>query len=234
MRLIKCLLVIVCSFSFCISIHAQRGLQWSKDGNSYFATENNAIVQYQLPSFQQTIIIDTSKLVPAGQDKALRIRSFSISDDGKKILIYTNSKKVWRQDTRGDYWLLDLAKNSLKQLGKGRPASSLMFAKFSPDGKKVAYVSEHNIYLEDVATNNITQLTKDGTSRLINGTFDWAYEEEFDCRDGFRWSADSKSIAFWQIDATKIKNFLLINNTDSVYSFTVPVEYPKVGEDPSP
>ena len=234
MRLIKCLLVIVCSFSFCISIHAQRGLQWSKDGNSYFATENNAIVQYQLPSFQQTIIIDTSKLVPAGQDKALRIRSFSISDDGKKILIYTNSKKVWRQDTRGDYWLLDLAKNSLKQLGKGRPASSLMFAKFSPDGKKVAYVSEHNIYLEDLATNNITQLTKDGTSRLINGTFDWAYEEEFDCRDGFRWSADSKSIAFWQIDATKIKNFLLINNTDSVYSFTVPVEYPKVGEDPSP
>jgi dipeptidyl-peptidase-4 len=87
MRLIKCLLVIVCSFSFCISIHAQRGLQWSKDGNSYFATENNAIVQYQLPSFQQTIIIDTSKLVPAGQDKALRIRSFSISDDGKKIFI---------------------------------------------------------------------------------------------------------------------------------------------------
>ena len=69
--------------------------------------------------------------------------------------------------------------------------------------------------------------------RMINGTFDWAYEEEFDCRDGFRWSPDSKSIAYWQIDATKIKNFLLIDNTDSLYSFTIPVEYPKVGEDPS-
>lgn len=234
MRLVKCLLIIVFSFSFSVSIHAQRGLQWSKDGNNYFTIESNAIVQYQLPSFQQAIIVDTSKLIPTGQDKALRIRSFSFSDDGKKILIYTNSKKVWRQDTRGDYWVLDLTNKSLKQLGKGRPESSLMFAKFSPDGKKAAYVSEHNIYLEDLATNKITQLTKDGTARMINGTFDWAYEEEFDCRDGFRWSADSKSIAFWQIDATKIRNFLLINNTDSVYSFTVPVEYPKVGEDPSP
>jgi dipeptidyl-peptidase 4 len=234
MRLARCLLIIVCSFFFSVFVYAQRGLQWSKDGNSYFTAENNAIVQYQLPSFQQRIIVDTLKLVPKGQSKALRIRSFSFSDDGKKILIYTNSKKVWRQDTRGDYWLLDLASNSLKQLGKGRPASSLMFAKFSPDGKKVAYVSEHNLYVEDIATNKITQLTKDGTARLINGTFDWAYEEEFDCRDGFRWSPDSKSISYWQIDATKIRNFLLIDNTDSLYSFTIPVEYPKVGQDPSP
>jgi dipeptidyl-peptidase 4 len=232
MRLVKCLFVIVCFFSSFISVQAQRGVQWSKDGNSYFASEENEIVQYQLPSFQQIIIADKSKLTPKGQNDALRVRSFSFTE-GKKILIYTNSKKVWRQDTRGDYWLLDLTSSSLKQLGKGRPASSLMFAKISPDGKKAAYVSEHNIYLEDLTTNKITQLTKDGTARMINGTFDWAYEEEFDCRDGFRWSPDSKSIAYWQIDATKIKNFLLINNTDSVYSFTVPVEYPKVGEDPS-
>jgi dipeptidyl-peptidase 4 len=234
MRLVKCLFAITCFFSFSISVYAQRGIQWSKDGNSYFTTEHNAIVQYQLPSFQQTVIADTLKLVPKGQSTALLIRSFSFTDDGKKVLIYTNSKKVWRQDTRGDYWLLDLTNNNLKQLGKGRPMSSLMFAKISPDGKKAAYVSEHNIYLEDFATNKITQLTKDGTTRMINGTFDWAYEEEFDCRDGFRWSADSKSIAYWQIDATKIRNFLLIDNTDSLYSFTIPVEYPKVGQDPSP
>jgi dipeptidyl-peptidase 4 len=234
MRLVKCLFAITCFFSFSISVYAQRGVQWSKDGNSYFTTEHNAIVQYQLPSFQQTVIADTLKLVPKGQSTALLIRSFSFTDDGKKVLIYTNSKKVWRQDTRGDYWLLDLTNNNLKQLGKGRPVSSLMFAKISPDGKKAAYVSEHNIYLEDFTTNKITQLTKDGTARMINGTFDWAYEEEFDCRDGFRWSADSKSIAYWQIDATKIRNFLLIDNTDSLYSFTIPVEYPKVGQDPSP
>lgn len=68
---------------------------------------------------------------------------------------------------------------------------------------------------------------------MINGTFDWVYEEEFSCRDGFRWSDDSKHIAYWQIDATQIKNFLMINNTDSIYPFTIPVEYPKVGEAPS-
>ena len=108
-----------------------------------------------------------------------------------------------------------------------------MFAKISPDGSKAAYVSKHNVYVEDLATNKITQLTKDGTDRIINGTFDWVYEEEFGCRDGFRWSPDSKSIAYWQIDAKKIRNFLMINTTDSIYSYTVPVEYPKVGEDPS-
>lgn len=232
MRLTKYLLVLVCLF-FIGSVFGQ-GISWSKDGNSYFTDEDNAIVQYQLPSFEKKVIVDALQLIPKGQNTSLHIRSFSFSDNGKKVLIYTNSKKVWRQDTRGDYWVLDLTNHNLKQLGRGRPVSSLMFAKFSPDGKKVAYVSEHNLYLEDLASNKITKLTKDGTFRMINGTFDWAYEEEFDCRDGFRWSPDGKSIAYWQIDATKIKNFLLIDNTDSLYSFTIPVEYPKVGQDPSP
>jgi len=192
------------------------------------------VVEYLLPSFQKKILVDSIQLIPKAQGKALRIRSFSISDDRKKVLIYTNSKKVWRRDTRGDYWIYETSEKSLKQLGKGRPSSSLMFAKISPDGTKAAYVSQHNLYVENLATHAIVRLTKDGTTRLINGTFDWVYEEEFDCRDGFRWSADSKRIAYWQIDATKIRNFLLIDNTDSLYSFTIPVEYPKVGESPSP
>ena len=216
-------------------MRAQRGggIQWAGDGNSYYATESNSIVSYQLPSFQRNVVVDSGLLVPQGQKKALPVRSFSFSSDGKKMLVYTNTKRVWRQDTRGDYWVLDLTGKTLRQLGKGRPSSSLMFAKIAPDGKKAAYVSGHNLYSEDLATGKITQLTMDGTDRLINGTFDWAYEEEFDCRDGFRWSPDSRSIAYWQIDARKIRNFLLINNTDSLYSFTIPVEYPKAGEDPS-
>jgi dipeptidyl-peptidase-4 len=230
LRFFVFLLLFLCS----VSIDAQRALQWNKNGDGYFAAEGNAIVHYQLPSFERSIVVDSSMLIPKGKMNALRVRSFSFSDDGKKVLIYTNAKRVWRYDTKGDYWVLDVTNNSLKQLGKQRPESSLMFAKISPDNKKAAYVSERNIYVEDLVNGNVKQLTKDGTDRLINGTFDWAYEEEFDCRDGFRWSPDSKNIAYWQIDARKIKNFLLINNTDCIYSFTIPIEYPKAGEDPSP
>ncbi|WP_299289193.1 S9 family peptidase, partial [uncultured Mucilaginibacter sp.] len=163
----------------------------------------------------------------------LAVRSFTFSDDGKKVLIYTNSKKVWRYDTRGDYWVADLAAKTLKQVGSARPVSSLMFAKFSPDAGKVGYVSEHNIYTEDLKTGAVKKLTTDGTKKLINGTFDWVYEEELDCRDGFRWSPDEKFIAYWQLDANKIRNYLMLNTTDSLYPFTVPVEYPVVGENPS-
>lgn len=109
-----------------------------------------------------------------------------------------------------------------------------MFAKISPDGKKAAYVSGHNIYTEDLKTNQVSQLTKDGTRKFIKGTFDWVYEEEFGCRDGFRWSPDSKAIAFWQVDATKIRDYYMLNTTDSIYSRVIPVEYPKVGQPPSP
>ncbi|NBB20662.1 prolyl oligopeptidase family serine peptidase [Runella sp. CRIBMP] len=219
-----------------LSLRAQfnRGVQWTEDGNGYRRIENKEIIQYSLPDLQKTVLISAKQLTPAGKSEPLTVRSYEFSEDGRKALIYTNTARVWRYDTRGDYWVLDLDKNTLTQVGKGRPVSSLMFAKFSPDGKKVAYVSERNIFAEDLATGKITPLTKDGTTRLINGTFDWVYEEEFDCRDGFRWSPDSRNIAYWQIDATKIRNFLMINNTDSTYAFNVPVEYPKVGERPSP
>jgi len=108
-----------------------------------------------------------------------------------------------------------------------------MFAKFSPNGKSIAYVSDNNIYVEEDASGIIKPLTTNGSVTLINGTFDWAYEEEFACRDGFRWSPDSKSIAYWQIDASEIKKFYMVNNTAAIYSQLVPLEYPKVGEKPS-
>ncbi|WP_316784026.1 S9 family peptidase [Pedobacter frigiditerrae] len=213
---------------------AQRGgVNWTKDGSSYYQNVGGEIVTITLPKNERKTIISRQLLTPEKSASPIAVRSFQLNDAGTKALIYTNTKRVWRQDSRGDYWVADIANNTLKQIGKGKPASSLMFAKFSPDATKVAYVSEHNVYVEDLATGEIKALTTDGTSRMINGTFDWVYEEEFNCLDGFRWSPDGKSIAYWQIDATKIKNFLMINNTDSIYSFNVPVEYPKVGQNPS-
>jgi len=211
-----------------------RGYEWNKEGNSYYSTNQNGIVLTSVVDNKETLILPKEKLIPSGQSNPLSIARFSFSQDEQKILIYTNTKKVWRYNTRGDYWLYDLKTNSLMQLGKSLPSSSLMFAKFSPDGNKAAYVSMNNLFVEDLSSNEIKQLTFDGTRKLINGTFDWAYEEEFDCRDGFRWSPDSKKIAYWQIDAKNTRDYLMLNTTDSVYSRAVPVEYPVSGQLPSP
>ena len=230
-----CWLIIV-QFIF-ICTFAQPGVpatKWTADGSSYYAVEKKEIVKIELPSQDKTVFISRKQLVTKNGD-TLVPRSFQLSPDGKLALIYTNAQKVWRYPTRGDYWLLNLATGNLKQMGKGRPAASLQFAKFSPDNKKIAFVSERNIYTEDLATGIIKKLTSDnGTKKLINGTFDWVYEEEFSCRDGFRWGPDSRSIAYWQIDANKIRDYFMLNTTDSVYSRVIPVEYPKVGEPPSP
>lgn len=210
-------------------------LKWTAAGNGFYRQEDGQISITALPNLDKKVAITAQQLTPAGKSAPLKLRNYFFSENGEKVLLYTNTKRVWRYDTRGDYWVLDLKTNALTQLGKGRPESSLMFAKFSPDGHSVAYVSEHNIYVEDLATGKIKPLTQTkGIKKLINGTFDWVYEEEFDCRDGFRWAPDSKSIAYWQIDAEKIRDFYMINTTDSIYSRIVPVEYPKVGEPPSP
>lgn len=230
----RCFICLLLSASVVFNAAAQGDLKWSSDGNSYYTAERGEIAAYSLPDFQRTTLVTSEELTPKGKVSALRVRDFSFADNGKLLLIYTNSKRVWRQDTRGDYWVLNRSTKTLRQIGARFPESSLMFAKFSPDGKKVAYVSEDNLYVEDVASGAITALTKGGNRQLINGTFDWAYEEEFDCRDGFRWSPDSKKIAYWQIDASKVKTYLMLNTTDSIYPFTVPVEYPVAGEAPSP
>ena len=138
------LLLLTLLLATCVRIiHAQppHGYKWTKDGNGYFAAENGEIVRYELPAFIKTVIASKEKLTPAGENNPISIRNFFFSNDNTQVLIYNNSKKVWRYDTRGDYWILNLTTGSLKKMGKQFPASSLMFAKFSPDGKKLAYVS---------------------------------------------------------------------------------------------
>jgi dipeptidyl-peptidase 4 len=225
------------SFFVCETLQAQPGstlLKWSKEGNSFYRVSTGNIVQVEV-SGQETVTVSSDQLRPTGEGRPLAVRDFSFSQDGKKVLIYTNARRVWRYDTRGDYWVLDRVTRALVKLGNDRPASSLQFAKFSPDGSKVAYSSEHNVYVEDLSTGQSKCLTStNNTRKLINGTFDWAYEEELECRDGFRWSPDGQHIAYWQIDANQVKDYLMLNTTDSTYPFVIPVEYPVAGEPPSP
>ena len=213
--------------------------RWLKDGASYTTLEDSKDVQggrdivvYSAETGKREVLVSASKLIPpppAGPNP-LAIENYEWSADGKKLMIFTNSKRVWRQNTRGDYWVLDLASGTLKKLGGRFEPSTLMFAKFSPDGLRAAYVVKNDIYAEDIASGRILRLTFDGSETLINGTFDWVYEEEFSLRDGFRWSPDGRFIAFWQIDSSRVKEFNLINNTDSLYPRLIPIKYPKPGE----
>lgn len=218
-----------------IETRSMGAMSWLKDGERYSRLEKNQetggfdVVAYKAKDNSREVIIPSSMFIDKTTGKPIAIRSISWSADNKKVLIYNNTRRVWRYDTRGDYWVLDLESGKLRQLGTARPESSLMFAKFSPDATRVAYVSENNIYVEDVESGKVTQLTKDGSDRIVNGTFDWVYEEEFSCRDGFRWSPDGKYIAYWQSDTKGTGVFDIINNVDSIYPTIMHFPYPKAG-----
>ena len=214
-------------------------LQWNDDETGFYMIKENNITLVSVTGEKDTIILSSKVL---GE---ISIESFDLSENKNKILLFTNAKKVWRYKTRGDYFVFDLKQQKLIKIGKDFPPSSLMFAKFSADEKSIAYVVKYNlknnirnrstssnIFIEDLEKGTIRKLTtSEGKEKLINGTFDWVYEEEFSCRDGFIFNDDGTKIAFWQVDASAVKNFYMINNTDSIYSFTIPVEYPKVGQD---
>ncbi len=195
--------------------------------------EQDQLIKYISRNNKKSTYLSSEEITPPGRDAALQIEDFTLSPDASRLLIFTNSSRVWRSNTKGDYWVYDFKSKKLQQIGKKFPSSSLMFAKISGDYKNVAYVHNFNIYLENFSTGEIIQLTSDGTGDIINGTFDWVYEEEFGARDGFTWSPESDKIAFWQLDATQIGTFYMINNTDSIYSKPIPLQYPKVGDDPS-
>jgi dipeptidyl-peptidase 4 len=216
--------------------------RWLGDGSAYTTLEPAAdgqgedLIRYDVESGRREVMVTARELTPRGADAPLAVEDYAWSPNGRKLLVFTNTRPVWRLNTRGDYWVLDRANGALRQLGgREAKASTLMFAKFSPEGGRVAYVRENNLYVEDLASGAITALTTDGSRTLINGTFDWVYEEELMdyYADGWRWSPDGRSIAYWQLNADRVRNFDLVNNTDSLYSRVIPVQYPKVGEENS-
>ena len=224
-----------------IKVEGGSSVNWLSDGEHYSKKVKNPkggfdIVSYEASSGNKEnsadegkVLIPASMLVKPGTSDTLSVRSFTFDSSHNQVLIYTNTRRVWRYDTRGDYWVLNMKSGRLTQLGANLPESSLMFAKFSPDGSRVAYVSKNNIYVENIADNKITRITNDGSSTIVNGTFDWVYEEEFDCRDGFRWSPDGKYIAYWQSDTEGTGWFDIINNVDSLYPKIIKFPYPKAG-----
>lgn len=149
------------------------------------------IIWHDASTGSSSILVNVSQLIAEGSSKPLIIDDYSLATDRSKVLLFTDAQKVWRYKTRGSYWILDMIPqrglSPLRRLGgKNSCNSDLMFATFSPDSSKVAYVRNHNIYVEDLLLNESIAVTTDGSGDLINGTFDWVYEEEFQIRNGFR------------------------------------------------
>ncbi|HIG30231.1 MAG TPA: S9 family peptidase [Verrucomicrobiales bacterium] len=210
--------------------------QWNNEGPWMIRLKKDKegsgmqVVQVNPVTEEEIVLVESYHLIPPGETEPLNVEEFVFSDDRSKMLVFTHSKKVWRYNTRGDYWILDVTSRELKKIGGDVIPSTLMFASFSPNGRKVAYVHENDLYVQNIRTGTIKRLTQKKSENIINGTFDWVYEEEFGLRKGYRWSPDSQFIAYWQLNTDGIQTFHLINNTESLYPRLIPIKYPKVGE----
>ena len=210
--------------------------KWLAEGESYTTIEKSVsspdafdIVRHDSATGEETILVDAGRLIPDGAQTPLEIKDYSWSDDGHFMLISTNTVKFRRNESLGDYWLLNLDDWSLRQIGIANEPSTLMYAKFSPDSQHIAYMVENNIYVESVDGLAVEAMTTDGSDLIVNGTGDWVNEEEFFLRDGFKWSPDSRRISYWQFDTEGVGTFFMIKNTDDVYSQPIPLQYPKAG-----
>jgi Dipeptidyl peptidase IV (DPP IV) N-terminal region len=211
-------------------------IRWTNGGESFTALEPspsspgaNDVVRYDTATNKREVLLSASELKPSGSNAPLNVENCDWTEDMNQALIYTNSQKVWRANTRGDYWVLDRRSKSLRKLGGDPGPATLMFAKLSPDGSRVGYVRGNNIYVESAQTGAITQITHDGSATIINGTSDWVYEEEFGVRDAFRWSPDGKTIAYWQFNTAAVKNFALVYNVGAPYQVVTHIPYPDYG-----
>lgn len=215
-------------------------IRWLSGGDFYVRLEKNDavkgrdIVRYAANGQDRTLLVEAKALIPTDEEKPLSINNYFWSKDQKKLLIYTNSKKVWRSNSRGDYWLFDRETGQLTQLGqqagKDYDPSSMMFAKLSPNGEQLAYVQNNNLFVQDLSSFKVRQLTFSTKPYIVNGATDWVYEEEFGLADGFRWNPTGESIAYWQFNTERVKTFTMIDNTSELYPTLQQFPYPKAGE----
>jgi dipeptidyl-peptidase-4 len=209
------------------------GARWVDGGRSYERVERNPgggseIVGYDTATGRREVVMTIEQLTPPQLGRPLQFSEYAWSADGKRLMVAVDPRRVMIRKTAYDYWVLDKSDGSWHKLGGN--SGDLLYAKLSPDGTKAAYVKGNNLFVEEIRTGAIRQLTFAGTSLIINGTSDWVYEEEFSLRDGFQWSSDGQKIAYFHFEEIGVPEFTLINYTDTLYPVLTRYPYPKAGQ----
>ncbi|GAB4132735.1 MAG: S9 family peptidase [Bacteroidia bacterium] len=212
------------------------GFTWCKDGQHYMNFEPDqdgmGLYRFEIKSGKKKdLVFHTKDLIPEGSMKPVEMDNFSFSPDESKVLISTETEHIYRYSSKEENYVLDLKTKKMKRLstsGKQRLAA------FSPDSKKVAFVRDNNIFITDLETGKETQVTNDGEwNKIINGGTDWVYEEEFALPNGLYWSPDSKRIAYYKFDESRVKEFQMTMYNTGLYPQPYSYKYPKAGEDNS-
>jgi len=201
------------------------GINWMEDGQFYSSLVQRsgaaAVVKINLATGQEAgLLLD-------GRTLGVNFSSYSFNADESKALIATDVESIYRRSSKGVFYVVDMASSQKQQLMNGEKIS---YATLSPDNDKVAFVKENNLYMVELASNKLTQITTDGEwNKIINGSADWVYEEEFSMAQAFKWSPDGKKIAFIRFDETQVPEFNM-QTWGPLYPQDYKFKYPKAGE----
>ena len=163
------------------------------------------------------------------QGKKIETREYQVSSDKKRVLFFNGREPIYRRSSKSTVYLYDVANKKALLLNKGK----ILNPTFSPDGNKIAYVYDNNLYIYDVASGKTTPVTSDGKwNNIINGNCDWVYEEEFEFTRAFEWSPNGNYLAYYKFNESKVKEYEF-TVFDSSYNKQYSYKYPKAGEENS-
>lgn len=196
------------------------GIRWLKDGKFYTSISDNKIIRYD---------VSTGQAVATVYQGDLKIDGYSFSDDESKLLLSVNTESIYRRSSKADFYVYDIATKNTRKLSSGDKQS---YATFSPDGNKVAFARNNNLWIVNTSDLKEQQVTTDGVfNSIINGSTDWVYEEELTFAQAFFWSPDSKKIAWYRFDESRVREYNLQKwNRGSLYPTDYRYKYPKAGE----
>ena len=202
------------------------GFNSMNDGN-YFSRIENIDTNQEISKYEFKTGKKISALFNSRDFDIKKISKYTFSQDEKKLLLATETESIYRYSKKSIYYVYNIHTDKLKMLHKDK----LMHATFSPDGEKVAYVRENNLYIYDINKQTEVQITKDGNrNNIINGASDWVYEEEFGLVRAFEWSPDNRKIAYYKFDETHVKEFSMDVFNQNLYPSQEVFKYPKAGE----